>query len=183
MDGPGVINMAITAVQGYKKALEEFRERRSQGLAWNPETLRYEKSDNPDADEFMQLRIKKLKRIAENIRPITVPAWVFAPNGNARKKAREAALLYREVFGTATLKERLISAVLVFTGSIETVRIAMSKVIGREGVVRQPQCLITRYPSREAALRENVPVQIKQIDQPVKEFIQVYEKTYDQAQS
>jgi radical SAM superfamily enzyme YgiQ (UPF0313 family) len=41
-DGPGVLNMALTTVRGYRKAKKDLIERQEKGLSWNPETLRYE---------------------------------------------------------------------------------------------------------------------------------------------
>jgi radical SAM superfamily enzyme YgiQ (UPF0313 family) len=148
-DGPGVLNMAITAVRGYRNAFEDYRKRQELCLSWNPDTLRYEKSDNPDPDEFMKLRIKMLKRIAENVRPVLLPAMVFAPNGKQRRKARTASKLFDEIFGSSGIKQKMISVLLVATGSVETVRILLSKMIGREGVVHQPKCKVAHFPDKK----------------------------------
>lgn len=157
-DGPGVLNLAITAIRGYRSALEGHRKRQAEGMTWDQETLRYVKSANPAPDRFMELRLKMMKRIAENARPALVPAWVFAPNRRQRLKARLAMTMYREALGPADFKQRMISAVLVVTGAVEKVRILLSNIIGREGVVHQPHSRIERYPERvlvdERATRE-----------------------------
>lgn len=148
VDGPGVLNMAITALKGYKKALDDYNARKAEGLVWNPGTLKYEKSDKAAPDEFMKLRIKMMRRIAYNIRPITLPAWFFSPNKKVREKAAEAIKLFSEILGKPDFKQRIISIFLIITGSVESVRILASKMIGREGVVHQPKCKVTHYPPK-----------------------------------
>lgn len=166
VDGPGVLGMAMTALRGYKNALADFKRREEQGMAWNPVTLRYEKSDQPVKDEFMAARIKMMGRITRNIRPILLPAWVFAPNMRARRKASEAARLYRDIYGAPDLRQRLISYVLVLTGALESVRILLSRIIGREGVVHQPKSRIMRFPARgrNAAAPERLNVLSPQLN-------------------
>jgi hypothetical protein len=154
--GPGSLNLAITALKGYKKALDNYTTREAQGLVWNPTTLKYEKSANPTPDEFMKVRIKVMRKVASNVRLIVLPAWFFAPNKKVRKKAAEALKLYNEILGKPDFKQRALSMVLILTGMIETVRILFSKIIGREGVVHQPKSLTTRYPEKACAVVEKV---------------------------
>ncbi len=154
VDGPGVLNMAITTLAGYRTAVEDYDHRQKHNLSWSPDQLRYVPSALADSDEFMLGRIRMMRKITMNIRPILVPALVFAPNRAARRKARAAMNDYRSVFGPAPLKQKLISAVLVITGAIEWVRILASRIAGREGIVHQPSHKIIRYPSREHAERE-----------------------------
>ena len=163
-DGPGILNMAITALRGYLRAREDFDERRRRGLVWNPETLRYEpgnanlpigkKSDNPGnanlpigtkPDRFMKQRIRAMRRIAFTYRPALLAAWVFAPNHTARERARNAMKLYDEAFGKPKAAERLKSMALVGTGAIEFARIYWGKLRGRDGIVRQPPTKRTEY--------------------------------------
>jgi len=148
-DGPGVLNMAITAIRGYKNVLEDYRKRHELGLAWNPDTLQYEKSDDPYHDDFMKLRVKMMKRIAENVRPVLLPAFIFAPNGKQRRKARMASKLFNEILGKPDVRQKMISIILVATGAIEAVRILLSKMIGREGVVHQPKCRAAYFPAKK----------------------------------
>jgi hypothetical protein len=149
VDGPGVLNLAITALRGYRRALDEFHDRETRGLSWDPETLRYEKREHPEPDEYMKLRIDMMKRIASKARPVLLPAWAFAPTMKHRRKAREASWMFNEILGKPDFKTRVISVVLVLTGAVETVRILFSRMIGREGVVHQPASRITRYPEQE----------------------------------
>ncbi|HOW82074.1 MAG TPA: radical SAM protein [Spirochaetota bacterium] len=143
--GPGVLSMAETIIQGYSKAKEDYRFRRLNGLAWDPGLNRYVESDKPTEDEFMKARIRMMRRLADNIRMILLPALVFAPNMNARRKAARTMELADRILGRPTMKQRLISCVLVATGTVEWIRILFSKLRGREGVVHQPRCRITTY--------------------------------------
>ncbi len=144
-DGPGVVNMALTAVQGLARARKDYRERQRLGLSWNPETLTYERSETRDPDEFMLLRIRKMERIAMNIRLILLPAFVFAPNLKARRKVRQVARLYRREMGSPGLKLVLMSSVLVVTGAIEQLRLLFNRFTGRESIVYNPPVKLTRY--------------------------------------
>ena len=146
--GPGVLSMAMTAVRGYRQAQKDFDQRREMGLAWNPETCRYEKMPNPTPDRFMKQRIRMMRRIALTYRPALRAAWVFAPNRAARKKAAEVIRLYTETFANPKLTDRVQSAGLVVTGAIELVRLLVAKLRGRESIVRQPPCRRTEYNRR-----------------------------------
>ena len=137
-DGPGVLNMALTAIHGYRAARDAYWERRHQGLAWNPETLRYEASALPQADEYMQLRIQKMKKIAMKMRPVLLAAWVFSPNMASRRKARQTIRLFNDTFGKPKLRNRIASLVIVSSGMIEFLRIFGRRAMGHEGIIRQP---------------------------------------------
>ncbi len=136
--GPGVLNMALTAIRGYKRAKEEFIDRQNKGISWNPETLCYEKCDYPKPDEFMRLRIRKMQRIAMNLRPILFINRIFAPNRNARKKTKEVVKLYKEILGKPKLKDRLRSFFLMLSATIETIKILWNKLMGKHGITYQP---------------------------------------------
>ncbi len=140
VDGPGVLNVALSAVRGYLEARDEVAERERLGLSWNPQTLRYEQCDDPASDDFMQLRLRKLQKIALNMRPILLPAQVFAPNAAARAKARTTARLYEQALGKPPLGARLESLVLCGLAALEAVKLAVAKLRGHEGIVYQPPC-------------------------------------------
>jgi hypothetical protein len=144
-DGPGILNMARTAIRGYRRALEEYQERQQECLSWNPETLRYERGGMPCPDEFMRLRIGKMKRIAQQMRPILPAAWVFSPNTASRRKALETMRLFNETLGKPTFKDRIASLVILTTGTIEFLRIIGQHAMGREGIIRQPPCRRVDY--------------------------------------
>jgi hypothetical protein len=143
--GPGVLSMAMTAVRGYVRARTDMAQRQKTGMNWNPETLRYEKTENPERDRFMKQRIRVMRRVALTYRPALLAAWTFAPNREARKKAREVIRLYAEVFGRSKLADRMKSIGLVVTGAAELARIHAAKFRGRDGIVRQPPCRRTEY--------------------------------------
>ncbi|MDQ1257446.1 MAG: hypothetical protein QG656_2051, partial [Candidatus Hydrogenedentes bacterium] len=144
--GPGILNMAITAVTGYRRARNDYEDRKARGLAWNPETLRYEPSEKPEPDRFMRHRVRVMRLIAANVRPVLLPAWVFAPNRQSRAKARDAMRLFDEVLGKATWSERVRGLGLVATGALEAARTALGRLFGRESIVRQPPMRCTVYP-------------------------------------
>lgn len=152
-DGPGIVMMALTGVNGYERAQKDFEQRAKEGLVWNPETLRYEKSANPQPDEFMKSRIRRMRNSAKLVRPTLVAAWLYAPNAAARRKARAAMKDYTRVYGRAKLMDYVASGVLVATGAKEHLRLLFSKARGRESIVRQPRCRRTEYPDRLAASR------------------------------
>ena len=167
-DGPAILNMAMTSVKGYDRARKDFEQRRQEGLAWNPETLHYEKSDSPKRDQFMKRRIFMMGGTALMLRPTLVPAWVFAPNSAARKKASEAIRLYNQIYGKPKLMDHLRSAALVVTGTIELTRTWFNKLLGRESIVRQPRCLRTKYRLDEAFQYELKPL-TSPLPQPAQE--------------
>ena len=145
-DGPSVLNMAVTAIRGYQRARHEVRERPRLGQSWNPETLRYETASSPQPDRFMELRLRKMKKIALNIRPILQAAAVYAPNAAARAKARDAMELFNRVLGKPSLKDRARSLTLVATGALEAARLSWHQARGHESIPRQPPSKRVTYP-------------------------------------
>ncbi len=118
--------------------LDSKIERVKKNLSWNQETLNYCNAVSIQDDEFMQLRINKIKKMACNMRPALMAAFVFSPNISARKKAIKTMRLFREILGKSSWKDSIASLVLVITGLIEFVRIKALKAFGREGIIRQP---------------------------------------------
>jgi len=150
--GPGILNMAITAIRGYKRARADHLENQRLGLNWNPETLRYEKRANPQRDRFMELRLRKMQKIAMNIRVVLQAAKVYAPNPEARAKADGAIDLFNRVLGKPSVIDRAKSMVLVTTGAYESTRLALHRARGHESIVRQPPSKRTVY-IEDASLR------------------------------
>lgn len=149
--GPGVLSMALTAVRGYQQARADFEERKRDGLSWNQESLRYEKSVNPAPDRFMKQRLRVMRRIALGYRPALFAAWLFAPNGRARKKARRVMRLYSNVFGKPGARDRVKAVGLAAFGAVELTRIFFAKLRGHDGIVRQPPCRRMEYFGRQRA--------------------------------
>lgn len=147
-DGPAIMKMALTALRGYNKALEDYTKRSEQGISWNGKALRYEKISNPVKDEFMELRIAAMRNEALRYRPALLSAMIFSPNKASRKKARDTINLFKQTFGKPEIKDNLKSAVLIAAACVEYLRIAVSKVSGKEGIVRQPSLHRVEYERR-----------------------------------
>jgi hypothetical protein len=137
-DGPGVLNMALTAIRGYTRAKEDMKSREEAGLSWNPQTLHYERSTAYQPDEFMNFRVEKMRQRALEFRPIMLSARIFAPNSGARKKAAQAAALCHGILGKPNLKERAKSLALVCFATLEWFRIRVKRLFSRGEIVRQP---------------------------------------------
>jgi hypothetical protein len=151
-DGPGVLNMALTAIRGYKQAKADMNSREQAGLSWNPQTLRYQRSPGCQTDEFMTLRIEKMRQRALEFRPIMLSARIFAPNNSSRKKAAHVAALYNETLGKPTREERARSFALFCFAAIEWCRIRVRRLFGRAELVRQPRTRRVEYNSECSAL-------------------------------
>ncbi len=141
--GPGILNMAHTAVKGWINLKNVTREREEKGLVWDPETLSYEKHLSPKPDEFMKLRIQSWEDDALKFRPILSSARKYAPNKKAAEKADMVIELYNEVFGKPTLKDRAMEAAVKIFAVIENLRYKKNGV-----VMRQPGTNKVEYPDR-----------------------------------
>jgi hypothetical protein len=93
----------------------------------------------------MRLRIRRLQKIAMNLRPVLLPALVFAPNLASRSKALGAMRLYRRTLGIAGPTVILKSLFLVVTGFVEQVRLWARRAMGHEDIVIQPPGRRTEY--------------------------------------
>jgi len=144
-DGPAVANMALTAIRGYSRVEADHRHRQAESMEWNMKTLRYEKNENPHLDEFMRMRIRRMQKIAKNIRPILLPALAFAPNWKARKKMLKVMRLYQKTLGWPSPRVILESMVLVFTGIQEQFRLWSRRLRGYEDIVYQPPTRWVNY--------------------------------------
>ncbi|MCP4645073.1 MAG: radical SAM protein [bacterium] len=144
-DGPGVLNMALTAIAGYRQARKDLRDRNEQGLAWNPETLRYENQEGAGPDRFMKRRVKMMRSMAIKTRPVLLAAWVFAPNREARAKARRGMRLFAETFGKPRIMDTARALGLIVLGFVETFRFRAHRLMGAESIVRQPPVRLTAY--------------------------------------
>jgi len=153
--GPGVVNMARTALAGYERGRRDLAERKTLGLCWNPETLRYERGNSPVEDPYLEERIRFLGQRAREFRPILWSAWLFSPNRAARRKCRDLIAQYRRVFGPAPLRDNVAAGFLCATATIEFLRHLLWRAAGREGVIRQPPSRRMEY-SGPAGERQKV---------------------------
>jgi hypothetical protein len=145
-DGPAPLNMAWTALRGYRRACEALARHTRDQVAWDAETLAYSRSHGARPDAFLGLRVDELRRRAVEKRVALWAARVFAPNRRARLKARRIAGLYGETFGPMSWKMRLESAAGVLFASLESARWRMSRWMGRYEFVRQPPVFRREYP-------------------------------------
>ncbi len=151
--GPAIIKMARTAVRGFIKAVSDTEIRERSGLKWNNATLCYEGTGSPLKDEFMKSRIAMMRSEALRYRPVMFSAMVFSPNSAARKLSRETISLYNDTFGRPGTRDRIKSAVVFVAACVEFFRIQFSKLMGREGIIRQPSLHRVEYHGHEEAVR------------------------------
>jgi hypothetical protein len=141
--GPGVLNMAMTAVKGYLRVKAEIAERERSGLVWDSKTLQYIPAIDPDPDSFMQRRLDTMKRNALRFRPALSIMQKYAPNAQAVEKCRQVMAIYHEAFGPMTFLERAKSF------AVRLLAIRESRRIRKEGtVMRQPPTNRITYPDR-----------------------------------
>jgi hypothetical protein len=136
--GPGLVNMARTALDGYERARQDVALRHTQGLAWNAETLRYERQDGGAEDGYMLGRVNFLYQRAREFRPLLLSAWLFSPNRAVRRKCWHLVQRHRRVFGRPSARERFGTGLLVVTATVEFCRHLLCRAMGREAVIRQP---------------------------------------------
>ncbi|MHA1899738.1 MAG: B12-binding domain-containing radical SAM protein [Promethearchaeota archaeon] len=138
-NGSGLLNMTITALLGLKTAREDFKYREENGLNWNPETLQYEKTDNPQHDVYFKYRIRKIERVAMISRPMLLTLYLLAPNKRIRRKTKYAIRLAKEVLGNPIISDRIKSSVLFLSALIEGTKYLFWKMLGHETIIYQPK--------------------------------------------
>lgn len=152
VDGPGILNLAQTALLGYTKVKRDTEYRQSLGIVWNAKRLSYHPVTNVQTekhDKFMYLRINALKERAIALRPILLATQLLAPNISFRKKALYVRHAYQEVFGRASFKEKLLSILFILTGTIEWIRIFLNKLTRKGELVRQPPVRRVEYHTQK----------------------------------
>lgn len=152
--GPGIVNMARTALEGYERALQDFAARKKQGLCWNPDTLQYDRRDDNAEDRYMLECIRFLRLRALEFRPILLSAWLFSPNGAARRKCLELIARHRRLFGRTSVPEKFAACLLSVTATVEYLRHLLCRIAGREGVIRQPPSRRLEYAGPAGERRE-----------------------------
>ncbi len=141
--GPGVMNMAWTALKGYRTMRAQIEEREKSGLVWNPATLRYSPGDAGGRDDYMHLRLEVMRRNATRFRPAMAAMLRYAPNRAAAEKCRRLIAEYQETFGPLSWKDRAMAAYVRVSSWIENRRIRKHGT-----VMRQPPTIRTEYPLR-----------------------------------
>ena len=141
--GPGVLNMAGTAIRGYLTAKREIAERSARGVSWDPSSLRYVAQGAPASDEYMTLRLEALRQNALKFRPALATMLKYAPNEMAASKTRQTIGIYDQAFGNPGLFDRARSLFVRGAAFLESRRVQKH---GR--VMRQPKLIRIEYPDR-----------------------------------
>jgi radical SAM superfamily enzyme YgiQ (UPF0313 family) len=145
LHGPGVLSMAMTAINGYARVKAEIAEREKLGMMWDPSAIKYVQSKSPARDEFMHLRLDAIRRNALKFRPVLSTTLRYAPNAMSAEKCRKVMGLYNEAFGPMTFSERMQSV------AVRLLAVRESRRIRKEGVImRQPPTKRVTYASRSA---------------------------------
>ncbi len=152
-NGPSIVRMAQTALNGYLQAVKDYEERQSRGMAWNAESLRYEKNGSPEADSFMLERIKVMKEEAMRYSPSLLPALVFGPTMKSRRKTFSLMRLYSRATGRPKVTDILKSFLLTASACVEFCRVTIRRAQGHEGIVRQPPVHRVEYPGNRSVMR------------------------------
>jgi hypothetical protein len=152
--GPGIVNMARTATDGYERALQDFAMRKTQGLCWNPDTLQYNQRNGHVEDRYMLERIRFLRQRAMEFRPILFSAWLFSPNPAARRKCLDLITRYRCLFGRPSVLERFGACLLGVTATVEFFCHLLCRTVGQESVIRQPPSRRLEYAGPAGERRE-----------------------------
>ncbi|HRZ87249.1 MAG TPA: radical SAM protein [bacterium] len=153
-DGPAVLNMAKTILDGYRRASDDHRDHMQKGLRWDPETFRYEKSNYKPADPYMELRLARMRKRASEFRAILLSSRVYAPNSAARLKAVQIRKMYEDLFGRATAFDTLKSVVLLGFATAEMVRLCVGRLFGRREIIRQPPVRRLEYRQGQAGRKD-----------------------------
>ena len=143
--GPSFLGVVETQIKGYVKTKEDFAYRQDNNLFWNPDTLKYEHSENGQFDDYMNTRIGSSTDSFRSIYPFFLPAKIFSPNKKSREKAKSIKKLYIDVFGKPSFGVRLKSYIVVLFALKEHVKILFNKMRGYESVPYQPPTKRTEY--------------------------------------
>jgi hypothetical protein len=150
--GPGVLNLAFTAIKGYLRVSREARAREEACLAWDSDSLKYIRCPHPRPDEFMRLRLASLRRNALKYRPLLSSTLKYSPNAESAEKGRMVIRLFDRVFGRPTIKDRVMKSVVRVCATVENVRLRRSNGV----LVRQPGVHRCTYRDRtDAGTEEN----------------------------
>jgi radical SAM superfamily enzyme YgiQ (UPF0313 family) len=163
LHGPGVLNMAMTAIKGYLRVKAEIEEREKLGMQWDPAKLCYIAGKKPAVDAFMRLRLHSMQKNAQRFRPALSSTLKYAPNAEAAAKCRRVMALYREAFGPMTFLERVKSA------AVRLLAVRESRRISKEGtIMRQPPTNRVTYSDRSSGYQtcEYLPTNVAISNQP-----------------
>jgi hypothetical protein len=142
--GPAVLNLALTAINGYLTVSQEVQAREEAGLAWDSESLKYIHRPHSQPDEFMRLRLASLRSNALKYRPLLSSTLKYAPNIEAAEKCRMVIRLFDKVFGRRTIRGKVMETAVRVCATIESVRLRR----GNGALLRQPRFQRRTYRDR-----------------------------------
>jgi hypothetical protein len=155
--GPGVMNMAWTALKGYRTVKWELEMRERLGHIWNPQLLRYVSGEAPHHDSFMQLRLESIRKNALKFRPVLESMLKYSPNESSREKCGRVIQAYEETLGPMTIKEKALNLFVKGTSWLENLRYRKNGV-----VMRQPPSLRKVYPARPIVSPAILPAEVEE---------------------
>jgi hypothetical protein len=157
--GPGILNMAHTAVRGYLNVKKDMETRQAQGLTWDPQSRKYIKQRDNKPDQYMKLRLESMRNNAIKFRPALKTMVRYSPNKMSADNGRMIIELFNKTFGPASIKERVMSLIVSTTAFMENFRFK------RGVIMRQPPVLRTVYKDRS---KQEVPEKSgKHLQKPV----------------
>jgi len=152
--GPGIVNMARTAFKGYERTVHDYEFRKAHGIAWNPDTLRYDGHNGHGDDAYMTDRVRLQRERTREFRLILLSAWLFSPNNASRRKCLQLMQAHRRLFGRCSAREMIAMVVLSLTATVEFLRHLLANLNGRESLIRQPASRRLEYTGRAGERRE-----------------------------
>jgi len=158
--GPGVLNLAFTAIRGYLTVSREVKEREEAGLVWDSDSLKYVHRPHAQPDDFMRLRLDSLRRNALKYRPLLSSTLKYAPNPESAEKSRMVIRLFDRVFGRTTIREKAMETAVRVCAAVENVRLQR----GNGVLIRQPGVHRCTYPDRtDAGTQKNRQVRAQAV--------------------
>jgi hypothetical protein len=151
--GPGILNIAYTAVKGYLTVKKEIEEREASGMAWDAGILKYTKQDCYEPDHFMRLRLEVIRKKALHLRPILHATLKYAPNKQCAQKSRRVIELFNKTFGPPTFTERIMDIAVKIYAFFENRRFSKNG-----GIMRQPPLLCVKYKDRSKKVKNSIGI-------------------------
>jgi hypothetical protein len=149
--GAGVLNMAWTALKGYRTVKQEVEWRERNGFAWDPKSFNYVQLQTPQPDPFMHLRLKSIKRNTLKFRPALNAMVRYAPNARAVEKGKMIINEFNRTFGPLTVQERILEQVVRVSAFVENRRLSKTGL-----VMRQPPLIRKIYRRRAEGVRPSL---------------------------
>jgi hypothetical protein len=143
--GPGVLNMAHSAIRGYLTVKAEIERHEAEKITWDPETLKYTRQAEYRPDPFLKLRLEAMKKNAIKFRPILTTTAKYGPNAESSAKSRMVIDLYNKAFGKPSFLDNVLELAVKIASFFEY------RYFLKHGVrMRQPSTIRASYKNRLA---------------------------------